>query len=61
MIVKTDCFEAVQGGFDKIVHECRALLLQVKNKGVHLKFIKSSANNVTPVLAKYSYSIDNHI
>lgn len=37
------------------------LLSELKNRGVSLKFVKRSTNNVAHYLARYSCSIDDRI
>ncbi|XP_074347208.1 uncharacterized protein LOC141686043 [Apium graveolens] len=53
--VETDCLVAVQAirgtvtmrsYFGRIVEECRALLMELKDRGVNLRFVKRSANNL---------------
>ena len=47
--------------FGRIVDECRALLMELKDRGVNLRFVKRSANNLAHALAKCSYSIADRI
>lgn len=66
VIVETDCLVAVQAirsskqilpYFGRLVNQCKDLLVELSNKGVNLRFIKRSANNLAHTLASSSYSI----
>lgn len=68
--VETDCLVAVQAirgatalfsYFGKVIEECRALLKELKGKGVILKFVKRSTNGAAHSLASCSYSIADRV
>ncbi|XP_074327790.1 uncharacterized protein LOC141665702 [Apium graveolens] len=70
VVVETDCLVAVQAirgreamssYFGILIQDCRNLLKEVKNKGVYLKFVKRSANNLAHAFASCSYSVADRI
>lgn len=70
VIVETDCLEAVQAirgsatmvsYLGTIIQECRNLLVGMKDKGIDLKFVKRSANNLAHTLVSCSYSVADRI
>lgn len=70
VIIETDCFVAVQAirsaaqllsYFGRLIQQCKMLLEELKNKGVILRFVKRSANNLAHTLASCSYSIAERV
>ncbi|XP_063943005.1 uncharacterized protein LOC135150559 [Daucus carota subsp. sativus] len=70
VIVETDCLVAVQAirgsapmtsYFGAVIQQCRSLLKEMKDKGVSLKFVKLSANNLAHAFASCSYSVADRI
>ncbi|WOG87677.1 hypothetical protein DCAR_0206908 [Daucus carota subsp. sativus] len=70
VVVETDCLVAVQAirseaamisYFGSLVQECRELLRYAKDKGVILRFVKRSANNLAHALASCSYSVADRV
>lgn len=70
VIIETDCFVAVQAirsaaqllsYFGRLIQQCKMLLEELKNKGVILRFVKRSANNLAHTLASCSYFIAERV
>ena len=70
VVVETDCLvvaQAIRGSapmssyFGVIVQECRNLLMEVKDKGVVLKFVKRSVNSLAHAFVSCSYSVADRI
>lgn len=70
VVVETDCLVSVQAirdsatmssYFGVIVQECGNLLMEVKDKGVILKFVKRFANSLAHAFVNYGNSVGNRI
>lgn len=66
VVVETECLVAVQvirvsstllSYFGRIIQELKVLPLELKDKGMFIRFIKRSAKNVAHFLVSYSYSL----
>lgn len=47
--------------FGRIIQECRVLLSDLKDKGVVLRFVKRSKNNVAHFLAGYYFLLADRV